>query len=206
MKLNRNFHQALIHALELHAEQNRKGGDIPYAAHLFNVCGLVLKAGGSIDQAIAALLHDSLEDQGHQIDAEMLALNYGQKVASIVNLCTDETQAERDSIPWEQRKKNYLNHIQELDEDTLLVMVADKLDNAIDILRELQTLGPCVWEKFTGKRIGMIWYLDALALAFMERKERVPTINPNLSNYISEYKEVVRRIKALDQTLTEKET
>lgn len=199
MILNRKFHQALIHALELHAEQNRKGGNIPYAAHLFNVCGLVLKAGGTCDQAIAALLHDALEDQGHQIDAEMLALNYGAKVASIVNLCTDETQEERDSIPWEQRKRNYLNHIQQLDEETLLVMVADKLDNAIDILRERQTIGPSVWEKFTGKRAGMIWYLDALAQAFLERKTKVATANPVLCNYIAEYREVVRRIKELDQ-------
>ena len=57
------FDVALQFASGLHHDQARKGGSVPYIAHLMGVCALVLEAGGDEDQAIAALLHDSVEDQ-----------------------------------------------------------------------------------------------------------------------------------------------
>ena len=49
-------------ALEWHAEHFRKGTTTPYVSHLLQVEGLVIEHGGGVDQAVAALLHDGLED------------------------------------------------------------------------------------------------------------------------------------------------
>lgn len=56
------FHDALHYASRLHAADMRKGTEIPYVSHLLAVCGLVLEHGGTEDEAIAALLHDAIED------------------------------------------------------------------------------------------------------------------------------------------------
>ena len=49
-------------AAELHSTQVRKGTTIPYVSHLFGTCAIALEYGANEDQAIAALLHDSIED------------------------------------------------------------------------------------------------------------------------------------------------
>lgn len=64
------FLDALSYAVQLHGEDVRKGTTIPYVAHLLNVCSLVFVDGGSEDEAIAALLHDALEDHPEQASRE----------------------------------------------------------------------------------------------------------------------------------------
>ena len=63
--VGKRFRDALVWAAELHEAQRRKGGNIPYVAHLIGVASIVLEHGGDEDQAIGALLHDALEDQAH---------------------------------------------------------------------------------------------------------------------------------------------
>jgi (p)ppGpp synthase/HD superfamily hydrolase len=62
--LSWRFNLAFQLASGLHHRQTRKGTPVPDIAHLMAVCALVLEAGGDEDQAIAALLHDAVEDQG----------------------------------------------------------------------------------------------------------------------------------------------
>ena len=51
-------------AHQLHADQTRKGTTIPYIGHLLAVTSIVIENGGTEDEAIAALLHDAVEDAG----------------------------------------------------------------------------------------------------------------------------------------------
>src|SRR4030095_10333191 len=62
--LSDRFDRALLYATHVHGGQVRKGTTIPYVAHLLAVAATVLEYGGDEDLAIAALLHDSVEDQG----------------------------------------------------------------------------------------------------------------------------------------------
>lgn len=167
-----DFMRAFAFAAHLHAGQTRKGSDIPYIAHLIAVAGLVLDYGGGRDEAIAALLHDSIEDQGVAYPGgvpalrETIAADFGARVLAIVNGCTDAETMPKP--PWLERKKQYLAHIPHAPDNERLVSCADKLHNARAIVADLRVVGGAVFERFKGGREGTLWYYDALATAFAE--------------------------------------
>src|ERR1700682_65189 len=123
------FDLALQFASGLHHQQARKGGSIPYIAHLMGVCSLVLEAGGDENQAIAALLHDAVEDQGGIPTLKTIHHLFGKRVAEIVKPSSDSTVSDPMKKPsWRQRKEKYLTHLRTADRDALLVSTADKLN------------------------------------------------------------------------------
>jgi (p)ppGpp synthase/HD superfamily hydrolase len=167
-KLGPRFEQALLLATRKHAGQRRKGTDIPYVSHLLSVAGLVLEAGGDEDLAIAALLHDVVEDCGGAPMLQEIRSQFGERVAHVVDGCTDTDLTPKP--PWRQRKEDYLKHLRTADADTCLVSAADKLHNARSILADYRQLGEPVWERFQGKRDGTLWYYRALVDEFKRQK------------------------------------
>src|SRR5574338_1076604 len=123
--LGARFDDALVFAARLHRRQIRKGTRIPYIAHLLAVTALVVEDGGDEDQAIAALLHDSVEDQGGLATLEEIRQRFGERVAGIVLACSDSTTSPRP--PWRERKENYLAHLKHAPPDALRVSLADKV-------------------------------------------------------------------------------
>jgi (p)ppGpp synthase/HD superfamily hydrolase len=167
-KLTGQFSKALVHAELKHHNQVRKGGDIPYVGHLLTVAGLVINDGGSEAQAIAALLHDAVEDQGGPATLEEIRANFGDEVARIVDECSDTD--EEPKPPWLERKQAYINHLGAVGEDTLLVSVADKLDNARSMLRDYHEHGPALWQRFNRKNPDdHLWYYGGLLDAYRAR-------------------------------------
>lgn len=166
-KLARRFEEALVYAAQKHAEQLRKGTDIPYLAHLLGVTALVLEDGGSEEEAIAALLHDAVEDQGGQETHEEIRRMFGEEIARIVDGCTDADTTPKPA--WRQRKERYVKHISDAPPGVLRVSLADKLYNARAILRDLHKHGDAVWDRFNGGKEGTLWYYRALVNAFRER-------------------------------------
>lgn len=159
--LTHRFDDALGLASRLHREQRRKASRIPYVSHLLAVAALVLENGGDEDQAIAALLHDAVEDQGGQTTARMIRTRFGDRVTDIVLACSDSDGD--DKAPWRSRKEAYLAALPGNGEDALLVTSCDKLHNATTILCDLREIGPAVFDRFTAKRAGTLWYYRALA-------------------------------------------
>ncbi|MEB3226666.1 MAG: HD domain-containing protein, partial [Synechococcus sp.] len=137
MQLSDRFAEALVFAEKLHRRQIRKGSGIPYVAHLLGVTSLVLEAGGDEDEAIAALLHDAIEDQGGQQTRALIQTKFGDRVAKIVAGCSDSFDGEVKK-PWRERKEAYLHHLQTAEPSVRLVSMADKLYNAQSILRDYQ--------------------------------------------------------------------
>ena len=162
------FADAVTLAATLHAGDVRKGTTIPYIAHLLGVCSMVLADGGDEDEAIAALLHDALEDHGDQVTAEELDRRYGSRVAALVVGCSDTPAGFAGGVkpPWRQRKEDYLAHVRASSPDDLRVSLADKLYNARAILADLGITGGSVWSRFTAGRDGQLWYYRALVDAF----------------------------------------
>lgn len=167
--LTDRFENALSLAARLHRSQTRKGSDIPYVSHLMAVSALVIEYGGDEDQAIAALLHDAVEDQGGQDTADMIRATFGDRVADIVLACSDSIQQDKED--WQWRKDRYIASLATKGEDALLVTTCDKFHNATTILHDIAVHGPAVFERFTAKRDGTLWYYRQLA-------DRLTTVRP----------------------------
>jgi (p)ppGpp synthase/HD superfamily hydrolase len=189
--LGPRFERALVFTAQKHAGQHRKGTTVPYVAHLLGVASLVLEAGGDEDLAIAALLHDVVEDCGGAPMLREIRRRFGKRVADVVDGCTDTDLDPKP--PWLQRKKDYIAHLRTADADTRLVSAADKLHNVRSIVAAYREIGDRVWERFHGKRDGTLWYYRALLDEFQRRKSS-PLIR-ELERAVIELEEVVNRAK-----------
>lgn len=164
--LSSRFQTAFDFAFQLHASQNRKGSGVPYISHLMAVTALVIEDGGDEDQAIAALLHDAVEDQGGIHTLEEIQNRFGERVAFIVKGCTDTFITPKP--PWRERKETYLSHLLQAPKDVRRVSLADKLHNAQSILRDLRKDGDSIWERFNGGKEGTLWYYNTLVEIFQQ--------------------------------------
>jgi len=172
ISLGPRFLRAFIFAAEKHKGQTRKASTIPYIAHLMGVASLVLEAGGDEDLAIAALLHDVVEDCGGAPMLKEVRRRFGARVAKVVEGCTDADTYPKP--PWQERKEAYIKHLIKADADTKLVSAADKLNNVRSILSDYRALGESVWSRFNGGREGTLWYYRTLRDVFLShRRNRI---------------------------------
>jgi (p)ppGpp synthase/HD superfamily hydrolase len=169
IKLGPRFLRAFTFAAEKHKAQTRKASTIPYIAHLMGVASLVLEAGGDEDLAIAALLHDVVEDCGGAPMLKEVRRRFGPRVAKIVEDCTDADTTPKP--PWRARKEKYIAHLAAADAGTLLVAAADKLNNVRSILSDYRAIGESVWSRFTGGREGTLWYYRTLRDVFLRHPQ-----------------------------------
>ncbi|MBN1230655.1 MAG: HD domain-containing protein [Anaerolineales bacterium] len=174
--------EALVLASHLHAGQSRKGNHIPYLSHLMAVAALVMEDGGSEEEVIAALLHDSIEDSGGLETYQTIESLFGKKTAKIVMECSDTVIFPKP--PWQERKENYIHSMESAPLPAVRVSLADKLHNARMILRDLQEGRPDLWEIFNGGKDGTLWYYNSLCEIF---KTRLPGwMSDELERVVSE--------------------
>lgn len=201
--------QTALHCADLwHRGQTRKGTAIPYLSHLLGVASLALEFGASEDEAVAALLHDALEDGPDNtgrtpadLRAEMVE-KFGERVAALVDAATDDTplpgQAKKD---WATRKRDYLHHLEAATPSELLVSACDKLYNARSILVDVLTApaGEDVFERFNQKRDGTLQYYRLLADTYTEAAKKRPEVaaRPRL---LACFAELERTVNSLEQT------
>lgn len=174
--LTPTFHDALGFAFERHRFDFRKGSRVPYLSHLMGVCALVLEHGGNQEQAIAALLHDAVEDAAPGLGPEVLhAIGYqfGAEVQRIVKACSDTiNEDERGKACWRCRKVAYVAGLGDpavKSDAALLVTAADKVHNALAIARDLDTYGEPFWATFNASARDLLWYYTAVQAAIAER-------------------------------------
>jgi (p)ppGpp synthase/HD superfamily hydrolase len=168
VKLGPRFLRAFDFAAEKHGRQTRKASTIPYIAHLMGVASLVLEFGGDEDLAIAALLHDVVEDCGGAPMLKEVRRRFGSRVAKVVDGCTDSDMDPKP--PWRERKETYMRHLKSADAETRLVSAADKLNNVRSILSDYREVGESIWSRFNGGREGTLWYYRALLEEFVRSK------------------------------------
>jgi GTP pyrophosphokinase len=182
--LSSRFEYALAYATRLHADQRRKGSGIPYIAHLLAVCAIVLEYGGGEDEAIAALLHDAVEDQGGPRTREEIRRRFGEAVVAIVDACSDTDEVPKP--PWRGRKEAYIARIAAEPAPARLVSAADKLHNARSILKDYREIGDAVWDRFHGGREGTLWYYTTLVDAFRAADGEHAALIDELSRVVDE--------------------
>lgn len=167
--LTDKFSKAVSVANYAHYDQTRKGTKIPYIAHPLAVASLAIEFGATEDQAIAALLHDAIEDGGAEYE-QIILLSFGETVLAMVKGCTDGVpDANGEKADWWERKSAYLDHLEKAADDVLLVSGADKLHNARAIVIDLQEVGPAVFDRFKAGMKGTLWYYRSLADIFTKR-------------------------------------
>ena len=173
MRLSSRFDDALLYAADLHREQERKGSAAPYFCHLMIVAGTVLEHGADEDTAIAALLHDAVEDQGGGPVLEDIRRRFGDRVASFVDGCSDSAPLRGEQKPpWRERKEAYLAHLPEACDEVRLISAADKLHNIRTVLADYREMGEELWPRFKGGREGTLWYFRTIADIFCHRGPR----------------------------------
>lgn len=201
--LGTKFDEALQLARHLHRDQTRKQVPVPYMAHLMAVAGIVLEANAYHqfdnieDLAIGALLHDAIEDQGHQIDLEEIRRRFGDKVCEIVRDCSDAIIEEQHQkkAPWQERKKAFISKIKNKSRESLLVSCADKLHNARSILFDYAKVGDRIWDRFTPEKEGTLWYYESLMESFEQAWPENPLL-PDFKAVVGNLREIVEGNKA----------
>jgi len=159
-QLGPRFERAFCFAFEKHARQTRKKTGVPYISHLMAVAALVLEAGGDEELAIAGLLHDVAEDCGGRPMLEEVRRRFGDRVAHIVEGCTDTFTLPKPA--WRERKLDYLEVLRRADADIHVVCSADKLHNVRTILADFRLHGDQVFARSSGGREGTLWYNRAV--------------------------------------------
>jgi (p)ppGpp synthase/HD superfamily hydrolase len=185
--------EAFAYAAEAHAGQMRKGKPRPYIGHLMGVAALVLQYGGDEEQAIAALLHDAVEDAGGRPRLDDIRARFGERVARIVEGCSDSLAEEpTKKAPWRERKRGYLARVPEKPAEVKLVSAADKLHNVREVVMDVRAEGAETLERFSGKRKGTLWYYRALVDAFRAGEQ-----SPQLNSLLDEYERTVAELEHL---------
>lgn len=179
------FSHALGWAHDLHQSQTRKQNGIPYVSHLLAVAAMVIEQGGDEDTAIAALLHDAVEDQGGAESRREIRLRYGERVTSLVDMVT-ETDLDP-KPPWKERKVAYLAHLDAISTEALLIATADKLHNAKATLGDYVTIGDEVWSRFNAGKEDQEWWYRALVEKLKARPDHPKPL-------VNEFESVVNRL------------
>jgi len=185
--LGPRLQRAFRYAAEKHNGQTRKQTAVPYLSHLMAVASLVLEAGGDEDMAIAALLHDVVEDCGGMPRLREIRKQFGPRVAKIVEGCTDSFGEPKRE--WLERKKDYLRELKHADIETRLVSASDKLHNVRTILADYRLDGEDIWQRFSGKKEGTLWYYRALNDEY--RRRRPNRITRELDLAVAELERIV---------------
>jgi (p)ppGpp synthase/HD superfamily hydrolase len=186
--LTQRFEAALIYAHRLHATQLRADGKTPYIAHLMSVAALVLESGGDEDEAIAALLHDAIEDQGGESVRQAIQAQFGDRVTQIVEGCTEVMRYPDQS--WHERKLGYLEQLHPAPLSVQRVVIADKLHNARSLLASLHQEGDRAWQRFRVGRSETLWFYQALRDLF-----QAWTSDESMNYWIKAYGEVVGELE-----------
>ncbi len=187
------FEKALKYAVSLHRSQLRKGTEIPYVAHLLGVCSIALYHGANEEEAIAALLHDVVEDQGGQPRLEEIRAQFGDKVAEIVAGCTDTDTIPKP--PWRERKQAYLDHLRGAAAPVRFVAACDKLENIQAMLRDYREMGESLWSRFNAGKEEQLWFFRL----FIEilRQAGPSRLAEDLDRNVSELERLVSQTRAV---------
>lgn len=191
-QLSDRLFNALQLAFGMHGRDTRKACQVPAMAHLLSVCALVQTDGGDEDEAIAALLHDALEDKADLITREDVQSMFGDKVLEIVDISTDtdEDYVGGEKAPWDLRKRYYLDRVRRAAPALLRVTVADKIDNARAILADHRRIGDEVWARFNASREDILWYYTEAVAAYRQAGVKSPLLN-DLEVLVAELKRII---------------
>ena len=156
MRDKQKLFKAITFASERHEGQFRKGVEVPYIIHPLRVSERLIKMGCSEELAVAAVLHDVVEDTPTTLDH--IRSRFGEYVA---NLVAGVSEADK-SLSWQERKEHTINYLEEASADELILSMADKLDNLNSIKQDLEYFGDHIWDRLNNTKDAQQWYYRSL--------------------------------------------
>lgn len=183
--------EAVAAAAQIHASQVREGSTIPYLSHLLGTCAIALDYGANEDEAIAALLHDAIEDGEPTEAARASVWSFVEEVGRIVEGRTDADTHPK--LPWLERKKAYLASLAAGDRSILLVSASDKLHNARSIVRDLRVIDEDPWARFSAPKDQALWYYRSLVTVYRGNPQHAPALIDELDRTVAEMETLARR-------------
>jgi GTP pyrophosphokinase len=184
--------RAMAVAAQIHAAQIRKGTTIPYLSHLLGACSIAMDYGATEDEAIAALLHDAIED-GEPVEAARATVRtFGGEVGRIVEGCTDSDAHPKP--PMRERKEAYLARLAAEDRSVLIVSASDKLHNARSIVRDLRGVGSAVWDRFSVPKKDTLWYYRSLVKTYRANPAHNGALVAELDRTVVEMERPAQRV------------
>jgi GTP pyrophosphokinase len=172
--LGDRFADALAWAARLHARQTRKAKDTPYIAHLLGVTSLAIEGGADEDEAIAAVLHDAVEDQGGEETRAEVERRFGARVAGLVMALSDsvvDTREGGEKEPWRVRKDHYIDHLRSADRSVRLIAACDKLHNLRELVEDHRRLGDEIWSRFSAGPEDQLWFYRSVVDVLTEGED-----------------------------------
>jgi len=191
--LGPRFTSALGYAATLHATQLRKGTQTPYISHLLAVAAIAIEYGADEDEAIAALLHDAIEDQGGAETRRRIAALFGEHVAAIVDGCSDTDVMPKP--PWRERKERYIAHVSLTSPSVRLVSMCDKLHNARSLIMDLRGKRADLWSRFSAGRDETCWYYRQLVVAYGTALAKDPPSGRRMRELLDELTDTVAALE-----------
>ena len=185
------YKKALDFAYKIHFDQNRTKTKIPYFTHLVSVSNNVMEEGGTTDEAIGGLLHDAVEDQGGLKTLIKIRKLFGNKVAKIVNECSDTIVVPKP--PWLTRKKKYLSGIKKKSQSSMFVSLCDKLHNGTCIVNDYKRVGKKIWQRFTASPKQVAWYYESLHKEFLKHLKGHKVLKDNYLMVVKEIKKAASK-------------
>lgn len=162
--MNQEIKKALDFAVMAHNGQTRKCSNIPYIVHPIGV-GLLLMNNRESDCVImAGFLHDILEDT--DFAEEDLRINFGEEVLRLV---LEASEPEHNNKSWEDRKIHTIENLENISENGIKVVIADKIDNLKSMNNDYFIMGESLWEKFNAPKDKQKWYYSEMRKIFEKR-------------------------------------
>jgi len=155
--------KAIEFAAHAHSGQYRKATRLPYILHPLNVARILIEHECRESVVVAGVLHDTVEDTS--VTLADIEAAFGAEVARLVRGASEENKQD----VWERRKQRFITSLRQADEDTLLVVCADKLDNLRSIRRDYEKLGEALWSRFTRAREQQHWYFTEVLKVLQAR-------------------------------------
>ena len=167
---------ALKFAAHKHAGQVRKGTDIPYLVHPFEVGMYLQNIGMTNDVIMAGYLHDTLEDTDTTLNE--LSNIFGSRIASIVA----EVSA--------TSKTNALKKAETYSPDAMKVKVADLMCNVSDIYDGYKEVGIAILDRFAdGKKT--IKHYKEMVILLQKRAKNMPILKKELESILTMLNSIV---------------
>lgn len=159
MILTHRLQEAINVASRIHKDQERRDSQkTPYITHLVGVMILLSSATHDEDVLIAGLMHDALEDVP-DYTPEKLEQAFGKRVTDIVLGVTEESKLRGEvASSWKMEKLHYIENLRNSSDESMLVSLADKIQNIRSFIELLNVEGPGALAKFHAGADEHIWF------------------------------------------------